>query len=132
MRLRNSIFCGTTQVHILWDYTSPYFVGLHKSIFCKTTQFNILWDYTSPYLWVTRSNFVGLQKSDYTMSKLAGLHLITHVQLLWDYRSPYFVGLRNVHNCGTAMSKLVHCSPTNVDLGLCDLFALIYQKRCML
>ena len=71
--LHKSMFYETTQIHIygsrvliLWDYNSPYCVGLHKSIF---SQVIILWDYRSPY-------FVGLQKSIFVR-----LHILNFVGL---------------------------------------------------
>ena len=106
--------CGTTEVHILWDYThsthvltyvntqvsnfvglqkyivwwttSPYFVGLHDVQTCGTRHVQPLWDYRSPY-------FVGLHNVQTGGTR--------HVQLLWDYRSLYFVGLHRSIFCGT-------------------------------
>ena len=120
---RSIFFCETTQFNMLWDYKSPYFVGLQctsldiayfvptqilnvvglqKSILCGGLQKSIFFCGTTqrPYFFVRLHNSI-----------CCGT---TKVHILWDYNVQ--VWTLQSHNCGHCVvpQNMDFCSPTTV------------------
>ena len=90
---------GTLQVHILWDYSGYYPLGLFRSLSSETIQVAILWSYS---LELFRSLSSGT----------------IQVTILWDYSGYYPLGLFRLLSSGTIQVAILWDYSGYYPLGL--------------